>query len=162
MECGLTRPELLPLSHNIQSIHRKLFEVWVERKAWKKCPNWFFLGLEWFESIYCRASFGILVADKTIIRWGKNNAQAKTWKLTLHQSAQRKIIVFMDLRSSVEQSSCLAIFSGQRRPLGREVRRCNERPAAGLSPPESETSCRNLKFPLTFMRSINKHVLLKP
>ena len=39
-------------------------------------------------------------ADKTIIRVGKNNAQAKTWKLTLHQNAQRKIIVFTRGRSS--------------------------------------------------------------
>ena len=61
----------------------------------KKVPKLIFSSqLEWFESIYCVASFGISVADKTIIRRGKNNAQAKTWKLTLHQNAQRKIIVF--------------------------------------------------------------------
>lgn len=56
--------------------------------------------LEWFESIYSVASFGMAGADKTIIRPGKNNAQAKTWKLTLHQNAQRKIIVFTRGRSS--------------------------------------------------------------
>lgn len=67
------------------------------------------IELEWFESIYCVASFGILVADKTIIRRGKNNAQAKTWKLTLHQNAQRKIIVFTTRRgsSTTAPSSCL-------------------------------------------------------
>ena len=67
------------------------------------------IELEWFESIYCVASFGILVADKTIIRRGKNNAQAKTWKLTLHQNAQRKIIVFTRRRSSrrKDPTSCL-------------------------------------------------------
>ena len=68
------------------------------------------IELEWFESIYCVASFGILVADKTIIRRGKNNAQAKTWKLTLHQNAQRKIIVFTTrkiINQLQDPSSCL-------------------------------------------------------
>jgi hypothetical protein len=64
----------------------------------KKVSKMIFLPSSSFSSglrvFTARHHLAMAGADKTIIRRGKNNAQAKTWKLTLHQNAQRKIIVF--------------------------------------------------------------------
>jgi hypothetical protein len=79
----------------------------------KKVSKMIFLPSSSFSSglrvFTARHHLAMAGADKTIIRRGKNNAQAKTWKLTLHQNAQRKIIVFttQEGAATTAPSSCL-------------------------------------------------------